>query len=79
MIINILQIPKFSSMLHRDNNQVDLRDLQPGRSYTVDLDFIPHKNQTTQVSNTKNITFTTLPEEGDFIFFFIQTEKIYIY
>ncbi|XP_071522975.1 uncharacterized protein sas isoform X2 [Panulirus ornatus] len=62
------RIPKFSQMLHRDNNHVYLRDLQPGRSYTVDLDFVTHKNQTTQVSNTKNITFTTLPEEDPYAF-----------
>ncbi|KAK8752615.1 hypothetical protein OTU49_006504 [Cherax quadricarinatus] len=61
-------IPKFSQLFHRDNNQMDLRDLQPGHSYTVDLVFITHENQTTQVSNTKPITFTTLPEEDPYAF-----------
>lgn len=59
------QIPKFSQLFHRDNNQMDLRDLQPGHSYTVDLVFITHENQTTKVTNTMPITFSTLPEEGE--------------
>ncbi|XP_042237938.1 LOW QUALITY PROTEIN: uncharacterized protein LOC121876666 [Homarus americanus] len=61
-------IPKFSQLFHRDNDQMDLRGLQPGHSYTVDLVFITHENQTTQVSNTKPITFTTLPEEDPYAF-----------
>nr|XP_045611187.1 uncharacterized protein LOC123766224 isoform X4 [Procambarus clarkii] len=61
-------IPKFSQLFHRDNNQMDLRDLLPGHSYTVDLVFITHENQTTQVTNTEPKTFTTLPEEDPYAF-----------
>lgn len=61
---NFLQIPKFSQLFHHNNDQMDLRDLQPGSTYTVDLVFITHENQTTKVTNNKPITFTTLPEEG---------------
>ncbi|KAK4299653.1 hypothetical protein Pmani_028076 [Petrolisthes manimaculis] len=40
-----------------------VRDLQPGNTYTVDLVFISHPNQTTLVSSTRPTTFSTLPEE----------------
>lgn len=58
------QIPKFSQLFHRNNDQTDLRDLLPGSTYTVDLVFITDQNQTTKVTNTNPITFTTLTEEG---------------
>ncbi|KAK4294238.1 hypothetical protein Pmani_033123 [Petrolisthes manimaculis] len=61
-------IPRFSQLFHRDNNQMDVRDLQPGHTYTVDLVFISHPNQTTQVSSTRPITFSTLPEEDLYAF-----------
>ncbi|XP_042885309.1 uncharacterized protein LOC122261629 [Penaeus japonicus] len=61
-------IPKFSQLFHRDVRQMDLRDLQPGTVYSVDLDFFTHENQVTQVSNIKSINFTTLPEEDPYEF-----------
>ncbi|KAG0724343.1 putative epidermal cell surface receptor [Chionoecetes opilio] len=70
-------IPKFSHLFHHGNDQVDLRDLQPGFTYTVDLVFITHENQTTKVTNTKPITFTTLPEEDPYDFEIdIRTGKV---
>ncbi|XP_050740420.1 uncharacterized protein LOC127010411 isoform X2 [Eriocheir sinensis] len=61
-------IPKFSQLFHRNNDQTDLRDLQPGSTYTVDLVFITDQNQTTKVTNTNPITFTTLTEEDPYDF-----------
>ncbi|KAG0717219.1 putative epidermal cell surface receptor [Chionoecetes opilio] len=56
---------------------MDLHDLQPGFTYTVDLVFITHENQTTKVTNTKPITFTTLPEEDPYDFEIgIRTGKV---
>ncbi|KAK8394531.1 hypothetical protein O3P69_006595 [Scylla paramamosain] len=70
-------IPKFSQLFHHNNDQMDLRDLQPDSTYTVDLVFITHENQTTKVTNTKPITFTTLPEEDPYDFeISIRTGKI---
>ncbi|XP_045125516.1 uncharacterized protein LOC123512922 isoform X3 [Portunus trituberculatus] len=70
-------IPKFSQLFHHNNDQMDLRDLQPDSTYTVDLVFITHENQTTKVTNTKPITFTTLPEEDPYDFEIgIRTGKI---
>ncbi|XP_066984324.1 uncharacterized protein sas isoform X7 [Macrobrachium rosenbergii] len=66
-------IPKFSQMFHRNNDQMDLRDLQPGTEYTVDLVFITHKNQSTEVSNTKPYVFETLPEEDKYAFDIVIT------
>nr|XP_027226126.1 uncharacterized protein LOC113818162 isoform X7 [Penaeus vannamei] len=61
-------IPNISPLLHRDSNQMELRDLQPGTNYTVDLVFFTREDQTTQVSNTQPITFMTLPEEDPYEF-----------
>ncbi|XP_064089509.1 uncharacterized protein LOC135203613 isoform X1 [Macrobrachium nipponense] len=66
-------IPKFSQMFHRNNDQMDLRDLQPGTEYTVDLVFITHKNQSTEVSNTNPYVFETLPEEDKYAFDIVIT------
>lgn len=49
-------------MLHREADNMILRDLDPDKSYTVDLFFIPHQGLTSTISNTKNITFRTLPK-----------------
>lgn len=68
LFFSLLQIPNISPLLHRDSNQMELRDLQPGTNYTVDLVFFTREDQTTQVSNTQPITFMTLPEEGMGIF-----------
>ncbi|KAB7507907.1 putative epidermal cell surface receptor [Armadillidium nasatum] len=52
-------------MLHREADNMILRDLDPDKSYTVDLFFIPHQGLTSTISNTKNITFRTLPKPKD--------------
>ncbi|XP_063596478.1 uncharacterized protein LOC134773237 isoform X2 [Penaeus indicus] len=61
-------IPIVSSLLHHDSNQMELRDLQPGTEYIVDLVLFPHENQSTEISNTKPINFRTLPEEDPYEF-----------
>ncbi|XP_047482174.1 uncharacterized protein LOC125034466 [Penaeus chinensis] len=61
-------IPNVSPLLHHDSNQMELRDLQPGTNYTVDLVLFPHENLSTQISNTQAITFMTLPEEDPYEF-----------
>ncbi|RXG72718.1 putative epidermal cell surface receptor [Armadillidium vulgare] len=63
--IDGIRFPLEGPMLHREADNMILRDLDPDKSYTVDLFFIPHQGLTSTISNTKNITFRTLPKPKD--------------
>ncbi|XP_068226472.1 uncharacterized protein [Palaemon carinicauda] len=62
------KIPQVSQIFHRTNNKMNLLELMPGTEYTVDLVFVPHKNQSTEVFHSEPYVFKTLPEEDKYAF-----------